>query len=119
LTAQRAAESSDPTDMVRLPTLSKLGQVRIMKLATRIGMDILGPEGLLWPPDGPRAGRYALGFATSPSFSIGGGTDQIHRNIVAERALGLPRDPDSSRQGPYRAVLQQIGHVAGDADDGR
>jgi len=36
------------------------------------------------------------GFLFSPALTIGGGTSEVQRNIVAEKALGLPRDADAS-----------------------
>ena len=36
---------------------------------------------------------WSAGFLFSPALTIGGGTAEVQRNIIAERVLGLPRDP--------------------------
>jgi hypothetical protein len=45
--------------------------------------------------------EWNLFFLTSPSLSIRGGTDEIQRNIVAERVLGLPAEPRTDRDLPF------------------
>ncbi|MEX0946576.1 MAG: acyl-CoA dehydrogenase family protein, partial [Acidimicrobiia bacterium] len=49
--------------------------------------------GLLAGVDGPFDGDWQDAFLGTPGLRIGGGTDQIQRNIIAERVLGLPKDP--------------------------
>ena len=89
--------------------IGKLAQTRIMKLAADIALDILGPDALLTAPDGSQGGRFAQAFVFSPASSIYGGTDEIQRNVVAERSLGLPREPVPDKGAPFGEVLRRMG----------
>jgi alkylation response protein AidB-like acyl-CoA dehydrogenase len=59
----------------------------------REAMSILGPYGLLLPGQSlaPFDGEFAEAYEFSPVMPIGGGTNEIQRDIVAQRGLGLPR----------------------------
>jgi Acyl-CoA dehydrogenase, C-terminal domain len=54
---------------------------------------ILGPYSQLWSGDGraPEDGRWAFQALFALRFGIAGGTDQIQKNIIGDRLLGLPR----------------------------
>jgi alkylation response protein AidB-like acyl-CoA dehydrogenase len=80
-------------------------KLAIADLGTRladVGTDLLGPAGLLLGDDGPEGGRWPDALLGSFAMHIGGGTDEVQRNIVGEMVLGLPREPDPSREVPYR-----------------
>jgi alkylation response protein AidB-like acyl-CoA dehydrogenase len=79
-------------------SIGKISQTRIMKLSAEIALDILGPAGMLAGESGVDGGRFVDACVFAPASSIYGGTDEIQRNIAAERTLGLPRDdrPDKS-----------------------
>jgi alkylation response protein AidB-like acyl-CoA dehydrogenase len=47
-----------------------------------------GPGGRPWPDQ-----IWSSGFLFAPALTIGGGTAEVQRNIIAERTLGLPHDP--------------------------
>jgi alkylation response protein AidB-like acyl-CoA dehydrogenase len=64
-------------------------------------MSILGPTATLWHDDAPEGGFWNDVFLFQWSSRIGGGTEQIQRNIIGERALGLPREPDPNRGAPW------------------
>jgi alkylation response protein AidB-like acyl-CoA dehydrogenase len=71
------------------------GQV-VMTLAQRLGesagmLENRGPSGV----QGEEGRSWYWGFLYSQALTIGGGTSVVQRNIIAERVLGLPRDPSS------------------------
>ncbi len=55
-------------------------------------LDLLGPESEVRGDDGPDGGRWTDGYLFSLAGPIYAGTNEIQRNIVAERVLGLPKD---------------------------
>jgi len=60
-----------------------------------VAMLVLGTSGLISheDPSSVDGGRWVWGFLTTRASTIGSGTSQIHRNTVAERVLGMPREP--------------------------
>jgi alkylation response protein AidB-like acyl-CoA dehydrogenase len=78
-----------------------------MKLAADIAVDILGADAMLSTPDGSQGGRFTHAFVFAPASSIYGGTDEIQRNVVAERSLGLPREVRADRDAPFGEVLRR------------
>jgi alkylation response protein AidB-like acyl-CoA dehydrogenase len=80
-------------------SIMKTVWARYMKQLTATALAINGPAGLLAETNGaadgdPDGAMWLRRFLHSPSLSIAGGTDQVQANIVGERALGLPREPD-------------------------
>jgi len=55
-----------------------------------VGLAMLGPDAAV--ADGPGA-AWTAGFLGNRALSIAGGTSEIQRNVIAERLLGLPKDP--------------------------
>ncbi len=86
-------------DPGRAAMITKLNSTSLNYDLTRLAMDILSDRGLLAPgePAAPAMGMFTTAYMWSLGILIAGGTANIQRNIIAERALGLPRDPSSSR----------------------
>lgn len=97
---------------------AKLSMSRIITLARELGLRILGPYGTLHAYEsGERTvldeatGRGLDAMVTemslfSPAPSIYGGTDEIQKNIVGERVLGLPKEPAQDRSTPFSELLK-------------
>jgi alkylation response protein AidB-like acyl-CoA dehydrogenase len=85
-------------------SLGKLMSSRIARQWRDTASLIAGPRGMLADDDGPLRGRVASQLLATPGPSIYGGSDQIQRNIIGERVLGLPREADPSRAVPFRQL---------------
>ncbi|MGV0814356.1 acyl-CoA dehydrogenase family protein [Mycolicibacterium boenickei] len=83
-------------------SLGKLAMSHILHAEARLKTEIIGAEALLAGPENPEADD--INFLTLNAFftSIGGGTDQIQRNIIGERVLGLAKEPEVDRDIPFR-----------------
>ncbi len=55
-----------------------------------LGLGLLGPAGAIDEDDGA---SWIAGYLGNRALSIAGGTSEIQRNVIAERLLGLPKDP--------------------------
>jgi alkylation response protein AidB-like acyl-CoA dehydrogenase len=117
-TGDRARDTSDPEERRRLVALAKLTGVQLFKQTTALALHITGADGTLWDPDGPEEGRYSRMFAHAPSHSIGGGTDEIQKNLLGEQILGLPRETDQSRDVPFSEVLLRIRDIEAGRKEG-
>lgn len=100
----RAKEEMLATGTSSLMSLSKLAMSRIQHGEAAIATDLLGAEGILDGPDNPDAANTNFDAAKAYMNSIGGGTDQIQRNIIAEKVLGLPKEPDADKGVAFREV---------------
>jgi alkylation response protein AidB-like acyl-CoA dehydrogenase len=93
--------------------MAKLSMSRILRLSRDLGLRIVGASGTLHAYTSEQraaldeaTGNPLLALVTGQALyaqapPIYGGTDQIQRNIIGERALGLPREPGHDKNTPF------------------
>ena len=102
LRAQAAAQAGRPPGPES--SVGYIAGVTLARLSRDLGLEILGPHGMLKGDDAPHGGSVQMMALTSPCHGIMGGTEQIQHNIVGERVLGLPREPQVDRDVPFREL---------------
>ncbi len=86
-------------------SIGKLVVGRKLQDMSAFAMDLLEQGGLITDPKlAPMAALFQQSLMTSPSSRIAGGSDEIMRNIIAERVLGLPPDIRVDKDVPFNKV---------------
>jgi alkylation response protein AidB-like acyl-CoA dehydrogenase len=85
-------------------SVGKLAMSDIAKASRDLTFALMGAHGMLADDDAPEDGSYHKVALASFGAGMGGGTDQIQRNIIGERALGLPREPAVDRDIPFSDI---------------
>ena len=85
-------------------SLLKLGNDILQQRRAELGLLLAGGDGVAWTASDDDWSVWSNGFLSSRSASIAGGTDEIQRNNVSERGLGLPREPTFDRDIPFNQV---------------
>jgi alkylation response protein AidB-like acyl-CoA dehydrogenase len=97
-------------DLPGIGNMAKLRMSEMFRQSRELGMSLLGPRGMVHDygesvavDDADAQDRAVTALALwSTGPSIYGGTDQVQRNILGERILGLPREPGDERTTPFK-----------------
>jgi len=101
-------------------SITKLMQAEYNQRLQKLAIDLVGANGMAWEgpeltgtnergmawmsTDSDAARDIARGFLRAQANTIEGGTSNVMRNILGERVLGLPKEPDNSRELPWKDV---------------
>ena len=80
-------------------SIMKLVLANLVSDSAALAVALLGAEGTL------EDGELQRAFLGSRAFHLGGGTDEVQLNVIAERILGLPREPRPDKDAPFSQTV--------------
>jgi alkylation response protein AidB-like acyl-CoA dehydrogenase len=83
----------------------KLAVSRHVSLNGDLALALERADGMLIHDDAPYGGYWQQQFLGQWGVRIGGGTDQVQRNVIGERVLGLPAEPRPDKSVPFRELM--------------
>jgi alkylation response protein AidB-like acyl-CoA dehydrogenase len=91
----------------------KLAAGTLLPIRARIGMQIGGAEALLWEHGDVDGMTSSINYLNGRFMSIAGGTNEMQRNGIGERVLGLPREPSFDTNKPFTDVVRNARNWSG------
>jgi alkylation response protein AidB-like acyl-CoA dehydrogenase len=82
-------------------------------IRARIAVEVGGPGALAWDPADEHGPDTSLYYLNCRIMSIAGGTNEMQRNGIGERKLGLPREPSFDTGKPFSQVLRDATNWTG------
>ena len=92
-------------------SVGKLAGAELARFSAGVAADLLGGDAIAWDSTDREAARWAAALLAAPAAAIAGGSNEVQRNIIGERVLGLPKEPQVDRDVPFREL--RVGTQAG------
>jgi alkylation response protein AidB-like acyl-CoA dehydrogenase len=102
--AARLRASDTPDHAVA--AYSKLAAGTFTPIRARLALEIGGSEALAWQAGDEAGRRPATDYLNGRQIAIAAGTNEVQRNGIGERVLGLPREPTFDSTKPFNEVLR-------------
>ena len=100
-------------DPAGIASYGKLSRGTFDPLRARIAMDVGRGAALVWERGDIEGMKTAIGYLNGRIMSIAGGTNEMQRNGIGERVLGLPREPSFDSNRPFNEVVRNAADWSG------
>ncbi len=105
----RAAKTPDPA----VAAYGKLASGTLAPIRARLAVELAGGHALFWSDDNKDGGQTSINYLNGRISSIAAGTNEMQRNGIGERVLGLPREPSFDSNKPFSEVVRDARNWSG------